>query len=49
MKEVESYNNQLHIILVGKGEANELVKTFPVEIEKLESKTESASKIIVWS
>lgn len=46
MKEVESYNDQLHIILVGEGEANELVKTLPMEIEKLENKIESASKLL---
>lgn len=46
MKEVESYNNQLHVILVGESEANDLVKTLPVEIEKLESKIESASKLL---
>lgn len=46
MKEVESYNNELHVILVGEGEANELVKTLPMEIEKLESKIESASKLL---
>ena len=46
MREIESYNNQLHIILVDEGEANELVKTLPEEIKQLEEKIESASKLL---
>ena len=46
LKEVESYNNQLHVILVDEGQANDLIKTLPEEIKSLEEKIESASKLL---
>ena len=46
LQEVETYNNQLHVILVDEGQANELVKTLPEEIEKLEERIESARKLL---
>lgn len=49
MKEVESYNNQLQVILVDEKDADELVKTLPEEIKKLEEKIESASKLLLFS
>ena len=49
MKEVESYNNQLQVILVDEKDADELAKTLPEEIKKLEEKIESASKLLLFS
>jgi peptidoglycan hydrolase CwlO-like protein len=46
MREVESFNNQLTVILADEGVANELVKTLPEEIKLLEVKIESASKLL---
>ena len=46
MREVESFNNQLNVILADEAVANELVKTLPEEINLLEAKIESASKLL---
>ena len=46
MREVECYNGQLQDILAGEREASELVMTLPMEIERLEEKIESASKLL---
>ena len=46
MREVESFNNQLNVILADESVANELVKTLPEEIKLLEVKIESASKLL---
>ena len=45
-REVESFNNQLNVIIADEGVANELVKTLPEEIKLLEVKIESASKLL---
>ena len=46
MREVESFNNQLTVILADEGVANDLVNTLPEEIKLLEVKIESASKLL---
>ena len=46
MREVESVNNQLTVVLADETVANELVKTLPEEIKLLEVKIESASKLL---
>ena len=46
MREVESFNNQLNVIMADEGVANELVKSLPEEIKLLEVKIESASKLL---
>ena len=46
MREVESVNNQLTVVLADEAVANELVKTLPEEIKLLEVKIESASKLL---
>ena len=45
-REVESFNNQLNVIIADEGVANELVKTLPEEIKLLEVKIESANKLL---
>lgn len=49
MQQVESYNNQLHILLIDEKQASELVKNLPDEIKTLENKIESASKLLFQS
>ena len=46
MREVESVNNQLTVVLADEALANELVKSLPEEIKLLEVKIESASKLL---
>ena len=46
MREVESFNNQLTVVIADEAVANDLVKTLPEEINLLEVKIESASKLL---
>ena len=46
MREVESFNNQLTVVIADEAVANDMVKTLPEEINLLEVKIESASKLL---
>ena len=46
MREVESFNNQLTVVIADEAVANDLVKSLPEEIKLLEVKIESASKLL---